>query len=398
MPSIPLEKLLEPVSGAAPCGPSLDDEVVLGNLWREIENGGKGTPEQQFGETIIPAKPPDWKDLHGKCLQLLADCRHLGAAIYITACALELDGLAGLRDGLKLIHGFVDTFWRDLHPLPDPDDPEDFYEREGLLEMLAVGYQESTSDTLRIAERIRKAPLTRSQRLGELRMVDVLALRAGTPGAPTRELLEAAFADTDKAWIEDLEATVKETVDVLASLGERLNAALGDGAPNLSNVRKELDGVLGAVSEFTVGGNRVVPESPEVAASSPASLSTAPAGGGGGHVAAAAPTAPGRVGSREDVVAALNAVIAYYRQNEPTSPVPFLLDRAKKLVNNDFLGVIRNFRPDLEQDFFAILGITPYEDGEMKPAPVPPKSSAPAATPSPEPDTSKEDPWKNARF
>ncbi|MBX3436473.1 MAG: hypothetical protein KF861_03210, partial [Planctomycetaceae bacterium] len=53
-----------------------------------------------------------------------------------------------------------------------------------------------------------------------------------------------------------------------------------------------------------------------------------------------------QVGSRRDVVAILNALCDYYYRNEPSSPVPLFLQRARRLVNMDFVDIVRNLAPD----------------------------------------------------
>jgi type VI secretion system protein ImpA len=55
--------------------------------------------------------------------------------------------------------------------------------------------------------------------------------------------------------------------------------------------------------------------------------------------------ASGSINSREDVVRLLDRVCDYYARVEPSSPVPLLLVRAKRLVNKDFLEAIRDIAP-----------------------------------------------------
>jgi len=64
----------------------------------------------------------------------------------------------------------------------------------------------------------------------------------------------------------------------------------------------------------------------------------AAAGGGGAGV--------GEIRSREDVVRVLDRLSEYFRKNEPSSPVPLLLQRAKRLVSKDFMEILRDLTPD----------------------------------------------------
>ena len=44
--------------------------------------------------------------------------------------------------------------------------------------------------------------------------------------------------------------------------------------------------------------------------------------------------------------AALDAVAAFFRRTEPSSPIPLFLARAKRLVSKDFLEVLADIAPE----------------------------------------------------
>ena len=52
------------------------------------------------------------------------------------------------------------------------------------------------------------------------------------------------------------------------------------------------------------------------------------------------------VESREDVLRVLDQVCTYYELFEPASPVPFLLKRAMRLVEMNFMEIIEDLAPD----------------------------------------------------
>jgi type VI secretion system protein ImpA len=54
----------------------------------------------------------------------------------------------------------------------------------------------------------------------------------------------------------------------------------------------------------------------------------------------------GPINSRGDAIRALDAVADYFRRNEPSSPIPLFVDRAKRLVAKDFLEVLADIAPD----------------------------------------------------
>jgi type VI secretion system protein ImpA len=64
-----------------------------------------------------------------------------------------------------------------------------------------------------------------------------------------------------------------------------------------------------------------------------------------GQDAAGNPAPSGAVRNRSDVLAAIDRVCEYYVRAEPSSPVPLLLQRAKRLVNKDFMEIVRDLTP-----------------------------------------------------
>ena len=46
------------------------------------------------------------------------------------------------------------------------------------------------------------------------------------------------------------------------------------------------------------------------------------------------------------IIAALNRASAYFRTNEPSSPLPMLIDRARRLSEMGFMDILRDLAPD----------------------------------------------------
>ena len=72
----------------------------------------------------------------------------------------------------------------------------------------------------------------------------------------------------------------------------------------------------------------------------PRSAEEGEAGESGGAVAV------GAIRSREDALRALDAAAEFFRRNEPSSPIPLLVDRAKRLIAKDFLEVLADVAPE----------------------------------------------------
>lgn len=65
-----------------------------------------------------------------------------------------------------------------------------------------------------------------------------------------------------------------------------------------------------------------------------------------GESGGAASDAIGEVATRQEAVALLDDVGVYYRSREPSSPIPLLTDRARGLVERDFLYLLKDLLPE----------------------------------------------------
>ena len=80
-----------------------------------------------------------------------------------------------------------------------------------------------------------------------------------------------------------------------------------------------------------------------------------------GAVAASAP--PGEVNTRADVLKAIDRIVAYYNRSEPTSPVPLLLGRARRLAQMNFMDIMKDLAPDSLSQIQLIGGADESEEG-----------------------------------
>jgi type VI secretion system protein ImpA len=72
----------------------------------------------------------------------------------------------------------------------------------------------------------------------------------------------------------------------------------------------------------------------------------------------------GEIQNRADVLRALDQIARYYEAQEPSSPVPLLLQRAKRLVSMSFLEALTDLAPDGLPQIQIIGGIKPAEEEE----------------------------------
>jgi type VI secretion system protein ImpA len=58
------------------------------------------------------------------------------------------------------------------------------------------------------------------------------------------------------------------------------------------------------------------------------------------------------------VVRAIDRICDYYSRNEPSSPVPLLLLRARRLATGSFVDIVRDLAPDALAEIEKVCGLT----------------------------------------
>ena len=86
----------------------------------------------------------------------------------------------------------------------------------------------------------------------------------------------------------------------------------------------------------------------------------APSAAGGDQ---AGPALSGAVNSAQDVINALDKICDYYNRREPSSPIPLLLKRARRLVGKSFADIIQDLSPDAMNQIKVISGANATPEG-----------------------------------
>jgi type VI secretion system protein ImpA len=292
-----------------------------------------------MGDAVVPSEPPDWSSVLEQSLALLGRTRDLRVAVHLTNALLQRSGYAGFSEGLALVQEMLATFWATVHPELDREDGDDPTMRINALSALS---------TPPILSTLRSTPLVRARALGVVSLRDIQALSGEMPApgsAPGVDsaTLEAVFQEVEIEALETVAAAVKQSSEALVAIDTVFETHTGSPGPDLaplSQILREASKALGprlSARRAAAGGNGSEDQND-------ASLGHGEAADGRGGFLA------GEVRCREDVVRVIDRICAYYARFEPTSPLPLLLERCKRLVTSSFVDIIRELAPDsLEQ-------------------------------------------------
>jgi type VI secretion system protein ImpA len=331
---IDIEALLAPLSEAAPCGDNLEYDP----LFLSLEEALEGKPEVQYGSTITPATPPDWQAARELALRLMERSRDLRLAVALARAQLGMDGVRGLADSLALLSGLLAGHWDGVHPQLDADDGND--------PMLRVNVLAALCQRDGLLRELRETPLVRVRALGSFSLRDIELATGDAEPPPGQQkvapaVIDAAFAEADQAALaaltEALDAAAASTESIERILTEKVGVGSAlDLAPLAALLRRAGDTVRPHL--------RGVDEAQAEQAADDAGAGRVGAGGANGN--ASAPVPRDEIASRADVTRMLDKLCAYYAAQEPSSPVPLLLQRARKLVDKSFTELLQDLAPD----------------------------------------------------
>lgn len=314
-----LEALLRPVSDEAHCGPDLDAAgdpayVELGVIaeWKEAKYVGD--------QEVAPAVAPDWKKVRETASALLALSKDLRIAKHYVAALAFTEGLAGFAAGVRLLRDLLDRYWDTLHPALEGD--EDDWRRNLVLELNA--------ERGALAG-LRSSFFAESRKVGRFAVADIEVLDGASPPAenavaPTAELVREAIRDSDPATANlRLEACGQALADL-----EAIRSLFRDRQPSLSVDFPRVEKLLRRAREILGEALGVASASESGAAAE----GEAREGAGNGSLK-----------TRADARRALESVCDFLERTEPAHPAPLLIRRAARLLDLNFLDIIRDIAP-----------------------------------------------------
>jgi len=340
-----IESLFSEVSADSPCGEDISYDQDYLALERLLQPKGEGVIAAE-GQT---AEEPSWSEVADKSYDLLRRSKDLRVVMYFTVALLKLEGFAGLRDGLYLLRGLLERFWDNMYPQLDPEDNNDPLERINILSALSPD-SVSEQDPMKFKQRAMEVPLCDSRQMGRFSFRDIQVARGAITVSdeqraqvPEMSVIDAAFRDSEieklQSSFEAIGGAVEHASAVTEVFSERAYQSqspdLSDFVTLLKNIRKCLGEHLGVEAAGGADGDEgVIP---------------AAGGRGGGPIS-------GSIQSPQDAIKLLDKICEYFERHEPSSPVPLLLRRAKKLVSKNFVEIIENMCPGAMSEVETVKG------------------------------------------
>ncbi|MBX4956775.1 type VI secretion system protein TssA [Rhizobium lentis] len=374
---------LNPLNGDNPSGESLRNDGRFHELERLVQPQIEISRDERNNPVARTEVPVDWSIVLRKSEELRTHGRDLRLLVIVTRALANERGLAGLAEGLNLIGQTFDMHWQTMHPeLRDGLPP-----REAALRRINALIQ-LQNDKDGLLGDLRKMTFFTPRGAGPVTGRDLergavdsrTVLNEAAPGLSTAEkaslvsehdqLLNrvrfgcAAFAEQTPDEAAALAADARAAAAALEAAEQSLNRQIGGDLrvtlPDLSRFLQRMSATLERAKrhaqqesqkEDTAGGE------PAPAAAASVAADQAPSG--------PATVFPSRLSSRDEVTRCIDLIIAFYDRTEPSSPIPHLARRIKRMVPMDFLELMEDLAPSGLKEFRLLAGVSESK----KPAP-----------------------------
>ncbi|MBF5005915.1 type VI secretion system protein TssA [Diaphorobacter caeni] len=333
-----------PISEEAPSGRDTEYDTKFA----ELETAAIATAEQQYGDTVIAGKEPDWQLMLKLASELSAQTHDLRVLLPLTRALTRLHGLPGLHYGIASVNTVSQNFWQTLHPQLEIDGEADPQIRFSALSNFADvdGLTSDIRQSVVLNSHLGVFTVKDLERLLEYGSLDINGVTI------TDAQLEQIVADVRKSDDAPMLELPNRIVAEINALQKHYAEQMGsEYQPDLNMLVRPLQ----KISTLLAQGTSAATES----TAAPSEDADAPAGG---THAGSAVKGVGGINSRKEAVRQLELVSRYLEINEPTSPAPFLIRRAMKFMEMNFMDILKEMAPDGLNQASFITGVDPSQD------------------------------------
>ena len=323
-----LESLLAPIAGGSPAGVDLDGTLELNAL--ELASA---EPEEAVVPGVERNDQRNWRKVFSQTRELLGQSKDLRIAIPLVRALLQLEGLPGFCAGVRLTCELVERYWDVMYPALDPEDGDALRRLNAMQELVSPP----------LLAQLRVAPMFGGDRSVKMTANDLLIATSNPLGRPELSqapshmvfsVLEALGGSALQEHVDLIENTCKRLSALPQFVFDKTGSKLQIGAIVKIDTRGGpglLDAIHQSLSEETA---RLAKDKHPKVATSVEDGDSEPRRSNG--------SSSGEISRREDVVRMIERICGYYVRVEPSSPVPLLLQRAKRLVTMDFVEIVRD--------------------------------------------------------
>ena len=343
MAPLDTDALVREISPDAPCGldptESIEGSAFQQDLDRLLDATTRGdASDLGFG----------WEQIAERGIELFGSGKDLRIATTLALCGLHREGLGGFADGVALVRELLERYWDAVHPVPNTFESFPFEDRVFALKNLQRD---------ELLQSLRTVPIVRSS-FGQCSyrdyQVSTGAIAAGeAEDGPTisPDDIAVVMGSIGIDGLGELRGHIDRIDAELTSIQSFVDARVPEASLQLELLTAMLDKLRDFIAQQSalLGG--------DTAATPSAEPGTAPTSNGAPAPGVPAPGVTGEIRSRDDVIRTIDRLCAYYQHSDIGSPVPLLLQRARRMVSKSFVDILADLAPEGLDQATNVLGV-----------------------------------------
>lgn len=324
---------------AAPIGGGSGEDLSFSSLFDQIKEARRADPDYLTqGDWQTDLKVSDWdRTVELASAGLITHSKDLMLSAWLTEGLAHTCQFPGIAFGLRLTQRLLEDFWPSLFPSLE----------EGLdLRVTRLTWVDTT-----LTQVVGGLPITQDQGYGlaryeESRHVENMALQntasmaiALKEGKINAEIFQRSAVLTTTEHLQLRLREISDSLEACAALKRVMQQLMEHDAPNFSSLKDSLERALQLVEKLLKDrGIETAVSNPTLADATANVALTSIAASTDAGTFMDSPTSPPEALrtaplSREEAFAMLTGVAQFFKQTEPHSPVPYLLERAIKWGN-----------------------------------------------------------------
>jgi type VI secretion system protein ImpA len=341
-----IEAILAPLAGDQPTGVDLRQDFSPTSIYFRLRDAraqardAERQADSQGGEEVQPAL---WRPVVTMAIGALkANSKDLEVATWLTEALVRIAGLRGLSGGATIIAGLVERHWDGLFPVLDEGGVESRVAAvAGLSGQGADGTLMQPLRKVALFQRPDGSPFSLWQYQAAVELSGITdqarrEQRIASGVVPFEEVEKEARLAGAVHWSAQREV-IAQALASWKGMERAFDEKAGQASPAANRVRELLEFVSETCRRFAPPG-----PAEGGAQADGASMTTSETAGD----SAAAVATSGAISGREQALRQLMEIAAWFKRNEPSSPIGFTLDEAVRRARLGWPDLVRELVAD----------------------------------------------------